>query len=73
VYRSYQVRRSEPLEKLKQIAEVSKELTNVKTSIQAFEHSSDLQNDEKQRIALGENIMRLLLKLETIQVCVTDA
>ncbi|XLR52832.1 hypothetical protein HN51_021049 [Arachis hypogaea] len=73
VYHSYQVRRSEPLEKLKEIAEVSKELTNVKTSIQAFEHSSDLQNDEKQRIALGENIMRLLLKLEIIQICVIDA
>ncbi|RYR55790.1 hypothetical protein Ahy_A06g030965 isoform B [Arachis hypogaea] len=34
---------------------------------QAFEHSSDLQNDEKQRIALGENIMRLMRKLDTIQ------
>ena len=67
VYRGYQVRRSEPLKKLKQIAEVSKELTNVKASVQAFEHSSDLQNDEKQRIALGENIMRLLPKLDTIQ------
>ncbi|XLR62913.1 hypothetical protein S83_021183, partial [Arachis hypogaea] len=33
----------------------------------AFEHSSDLQNDEKQRIALGENIMRLMRKLDTIQ------
>ncbi|MED6139358.1 Large proline-rich protein bag6 [Stylosanthes scabra] len=66
-YRGYQVRRSEPLKKLKQIAEVSKELTNVKDCIQAFEHSSDLQNDEKQRIALSENIMRLLLKLDTIQ------
>ncbi|MED6160628.1 Large proline-rich protein bag6 [Stylosanthes scabra] len=66
-YRGYQVRRSEPLKKLKQIAEVSKELTHVKGCIQAFEHSSDLQNDEKQRIALGENIMRLLLKLDTIQ------
>ncbi|RYR62323.1 hypothetical protein Ahy_A04g019809 isoform A [Arachis hypogaea] len=32
-----------------------------------FEHSSDLQNDEKQRIALGENIMRLMRKLDTIQ------
>ncbi|XP_020970032.1 BAG family molecular chaperone regulator 6-like [Arachis ipaensis] len=38
-----------------------------KLLFQAFEHSSDLQNNEKQRIALGENIMRLLLKLETIQ------
>ncbi|XLS80451.1 hypothetical protein HN51_046282 [Arachis hypogaea] len=67
VYHGYQVRRSEPLKKLKQIALVSKELTNVKASIQAFEHSSDVQNDKKQRIALGENIMRLLLKLDTIQ------
>ena len=70
-YRGYQVRKWEPLKKLKQIAEVSKELTDVRGRIQALEHSSDLQLDEKQKIAIGETIMRLLLKLDTIQVCVT--
>ncbi|XP_027906465.1 BAG family molecular chaperone regulator 6 [Vigna unguiculata] len=66
-YRGYQVRKWEPLKKLKQIDEVRKEVTNVQDRVQAFERSSDLQNDEKQKIAIGENIMRLLLKLDTIQ------
>jgi len=67
-YRGYQVRKWEPLTKLKQIDEVRKELTNVQDRVQAFEKSSDLQNYDKQKIAIGENIMRLLLKLDTIQV-----
>jgi hypothetical protein len=53
---------------LKQIAEVSKEVTNVRDCVKAFEGSSDFQNDGKQKIAIGETIMRLLLKLDTIQV-----
>lgn len=67
-YHGYQARKWEPLKKLKQIAEVSKEVTDVRGRIQALEDSSDLQNDDKQRIAIGETIMRLLLKLDTIQV-----
>ncbi|XP_061349801.1 BAG family molecular chaperone regulator 6 [Gastrolobium bilobum] len=66
-FRGYQVRKWEPLKKLKQIAEVSKEVNDVRDRIQAFEGSSDLQNNDKQRIAIGETIMRLLLKLDTIQ------
>lgn len=66
-YRGYQVRKWEPLTKLKQIDEVRKEVTNVQDRVQAFERSSGLQNDDKQKIAIGENIMRLLLKLDTIQ------
>lgn len=66
-FRGYQVRKWEPLKKLKQLAEVSEEVTNVRGRIQTFEESSDLQSDEKQRISIGETIMRLLLKLDTIQ------
>jgi hypothetical protein len=68
VYRGHLVRKWESLKKLKQIAEVSKEVTNVRDCVKAFEGSSDFQNDGKQKIAIGETIMRLLLKLDTIQV-----
>jgi len=71
VYRGYLVRKWEPLKKLRRIGEVSKEVTYVRERIQAFEGHSDLQNDDKQKIAIGETIMRLLLKLDTIQVCVS--
>ncbi|KAL5171675.1 BAG family molecular chaperone regulator 6 [Glycine soja] len=66
-YRGHQVRKWEALKKLKQIDEVRKEVTDVRDRVQAFERSSDLQNDDKQKIAIGETIMRLLLKLDTIQ------
>ncbi|KAJ1381409.1 IQ motif, EF-hand binding site [Sesbania bispinosa] len=66
-YRGYQVRKWEPLKKIKQIAEVSKEVTDIRGHIQVLEDSSDLQNDDKQKIAIGETIIRLLLKLDTIQ------
>ncbi|CAJ1950295.1 unnamed protein product [Sphenostylis stenocarpa] len=66
-YRGYQVRKWEPLKKLKQIDEVRKEVINVQDCVQAFERSSGLQNDDKQKIAIGETIMRLLLKLDTLQ------
>ncbi|KAK2406928.1 neurofilament medium polypeptide [Trifolium repens] len=67
VYRGHLVRKWESLKKLKQIAEVSKEVTQVRDYVKAFEGSSDFQNDGKQKIAIGETIMRLLLKLDTIQ------
>ncbi|KHN04081.1 BAG family molecular chaperone regulator 6 [Glycine soja] len=65
-YRSYLVRKWELLKKLKQIDEVRKEVTHVQGRVQAFERSLELQNDDKQKIAIGETIMRLLLKLDTI-------
>lgn len=67
VYRGYLVRKSEPLKKLRQIDEVSKEVTYVKDRIEAFGGSSNLQTDDKEKLAIGETIMRLLLKLDTIQ------
>ncbi|KAL2336100.1 hypothetical protein Fmac_010546 [Flemingia macrophylla] len=66
-YRGYHVRKWEPLKKLKQLDEVRKEVTDVQGRVQAFGRSSDIQNDEKQKIAIGETIMRLLLKLDTLQ------
>ncbi|KAF7826115.1 BAG family molecular chaperone regulator 6 [Senna tora] len=66
-YRGFQVRKWELPKKLKQIAEVSKHVADVKHSIQTLESSFDFQNDERQRVTIGETIMRLLLKLDTIQ------
>lgn len=66
-YRGFEVRKSEPLQKLRQIAEISKKVSEVKTRISAIESCSDLQSDDKQLVAVGEKIMSLLLKLDTIQ------
>ncbi|GAU41730.1 hypothetical protein TSUD_349910 [Trifolium subterraneum] len=43
-----------PLKKLRQIAEVSKEVTYVRDRSQAFEGSYDLQKDRTQAIAIGQ-------------------
>jgi hypothetical protein len=69
-YRGYEVRKREPLKKLKQIAEVRHQMLDVQNRIQILELSSDLQIDDKQIAVIGETIMRLLLKLDTIQVCI---
>ncbi|XP_028769275.1 BAG family molecular chaperone regulator 6 [Neltuma alba] len=66
-YRGFQMRKWEPLKKLKQIAEISKHLADVRGSIQALEASSNKQIDEREKVTIGETIMRLLLKLDTIQ------
>ncbi|KAK9280621.1 hypothetical protein L1049_014317 [Liquidambar formosana] len=66
-YRGFEVRRWEPLRKLKQIAAIRKQVDEVRSRIQALESSSDLWRDDKQRVVLGETIMSLLLKLDTIQ------
>lgn len=66
-YRGFEVRRWEPLKKLKQIAKVQEQLVVVKDKIYALESSSDLQKDDQQRLVIGEMIMSLLLKLDAIQ------
>ncbi|XP_059456221.1 BAG family molecular chaperone regulator 6 [Corylus avellana] len=66
-YHGYEVRKREPLKKLKQIAEVRHQMLDVRNRIQILESSSDLQIDNKQIAVIGETIMRLLLKLDTIQ------
>lgn len=66
-YHGYEVRKWEPLKKLKKIAEVHQQVTDVRNRIQNLESSSDLQRDDKQKLVIGETIMRLLLELDTIQ------
>lgn len=67
-YRGFDVRRWEPIKKLKQIAEVQEQIANVKHLIQAIKSSFDIQGRSKQRNIVAETIMSLLLKLDTIQV-----
>ncbi|XP_077212628.1 BCL-2-associated athanogene 6 [Tasmannia lanceolata] len=66
-YRGFEVRRWEPLKKLKQIARVSEQVNDVKEKIHGLETSSRLLQDEKERIVISETIMGLLLQLDTIQ------
>ncbi|KAL3517236.1 hypothetical protein ACH5RR_024138 [Cinchona calisaya] len=69
-YRGYEVRRWEPLKKLKQIANIREEVVELNNRIQALESGFDThegQDNDKLRTMLGENIMNLLLKLDTIQ------
>lgn len=67
-FRGFEVRRWEPLKKLKQIADIREQVADIRNRISTLE-TSDLQKDDKQRVIIGETIMRLLLKLDTIQVC----
>lgn len=66
-YHGYEVRKWEPLKKLRQLADVRQQVADVQNQIQVLESSSDLQRDDKQKVVIGETIMRLLLKLDTIQ------
>ncbi|KAK3194690.1 hypothetical protein Dsin_026000 [Dipteronia sinensis] len=66
-YRGFEVRKLEPLKKLKQMATVREQLAEVRNRIQALESSSDLPKNDKERMVIGEMIMSLLLKLDTIQ------
>lgn len=69
-YRGYEVRRWEPLKKLRQIARICKQVDEIRERIQDIESSAKLQVDEKQQVVLNETIMSLLLQLDTIQVCI---
>lgn len=64
-YRGYDVRKSEPLKKLKQIAEVSEGVSLVKRKIEDLESRKAV--DDKEKAVIGEMIMGLLLKLDSIQ------
>ncbi|KAJ7951246.1 BAG family molecular chaperone regulator 6 [Quillaja saponaria] len=66
-YRGFEVRRCEPLKKLKQMAEVREQMVDVRNRIQALDACIEIQRDDKQKVTIGETIMRLLLKLDTIQ------
>ncbi|XP_020158051.1 uncharacterized protein [Aegilops tauschii subsp. strangulata] len=65
-YRGYHVRRWQPLEKLRKIKNVHKQMQDVEKQLQALEASSK-QPTEKEHIAINETIMNLLLNLDTIQ------
>ncbi|KAM3282446.1 BAG family molecular chaperone regulator 6 [Capsicum chacoense] len=66
-YRGFNVRRWEPLTKLKQIAKIEEQMAGLKNRVQALESSADSGVDNKQRTIMTEVIMGLLLKLDTIQ------
>ncbi|KAK9103788.1 hypothetical protein Sjap_021042 [Stephania japonica] len=63
-YRGYEVRKWEPMKKLKQIAKVREQANELRKRIETLESSTE---GEKERIVLGEMIMNLLLQLDTIQ------
>ncbi|PSS24243.1 Cleaved like [Actinidia chinensis var. chinensis] len=74
-YRRFEVRRWEPLKKMKLIAEVREQVGSVKCRVEALENSPDISSDNKQMVVIGETIMSLLLKLDTIQglhPCIRD-
>lgn len=70
-YRGFQVRKWETLKKLKQMAKVHDEVTKVRKSIVELASSKDTLPDqgklERQKVLIGESIMNLLLRLDTIQ------
>ncbi|KAK1418658.1 hypothetical protein QVD17_27803 [Tagetes erecta] len=68
VYRGFEVRKSQPLKKLRQIYEVKKQVFELRNDIQDLESSYSTANiDGKKKLIIGETIMSLLLKLDTIQ------
>ncbi|KAK1376689.1 hypothetical protein POM88_032882 [Heracleum sosnowskyi] len=65
-YRGFEVRRWEPLKKLKENARIEGELNKVRLDVQNLV-SSGSGNIDKQRMVIGETIMNLLLQLDTMQ------
>ncbi|KAK6239764.1 hypothetical protein QUC31_005233 [Theobroma cacao] len=75
-YRGFEVRKWDPLKKLKQIAKAREQVDEIRNRIQALESFSDPNKDDRQRLLIGEMIMSLPLKLDSIQglhSCVRDA
>lgn len=70
-YRGFEVRRWEPVKKLKRIAKIKEQVKDVHNKMYELEANGLLQVDEKQRAIINENIMCLLLQLDTIQVYFT--
>jgi len=65
-YRGYDVRRWQPLDKLRKIRHVHEQMQGVKKQLQCLEDSCN-KPTQKEQVAIGETIMNLLLKLDTIQ------
>ncbi|KAF7129321.1 hypothetical protein RHSIM_Rhsim10G0141000 [Rhododendron simsii] len=66
-YRGFEVRRWEPLKKMKKIVKVREQVAEIRRCVEAFESSPDISRDKKQKAVIGETIMSLLLELDTIQ------
>ncbi|CAH2057751.1 unnamed protein product [Thlaspi arvense] len=66
-YRGYDVRRWEPIKKLKEIATVREQMGDIKKRMQALEVPTDQHTEEKEMVILGEMVMSLLLKLDSVQ------
>lgn len=66
-YRGYDVRRWQPLDKLREIRDVHEQMQGVKKQLQCLEDSCN-KPTQKEQVAIGETVMNLLLKLDTIQV-----
>ncbi|XP_052193150.1 BAG family molecular chaperone regulator 6 [Diospyros lotus] len=66
-YRGFEVRRLGTLNKLKQMAKLREQVAEVRTRISALESYPDMIKDDRKRLEMGETIMSLLLKLDTIQ------
>ncbi|KAI0524311.1 hypothetical protein KFK09_003677 [Dendrobium nobile] len=64
-FRGFNVRRWKPLDKLQKIAQIRGKLNDLKSQIQNYEGSPEL--DVKQKVIISETIMNLLLQLDTIQ------
>lgn len=69
VYRGYNVRRWDPLEKLKKIRGVHEKAQELMGRLKHVEESA-IQLEKKELLVLSETIMNLLLQLDTIQVCI---
>ncbi|CAN6243817.1 unnamed protein product [Urochloa humidicola] len=65
-YRGYDVRRWQPLDKLRKIWNVHEQMQGVKKQLQCLENSCK-KPTEKEQVAISETIMNLLLKLDTVQ------
>lgn len=68
-YRGYEVRKYDPLEKSKLMAKVREKIAEIRSRIEAL-RSPNVKATDKQIVTIGEMVMNLLLKLDTIQVCV---
>ncbi|XP_072965098.1 uncharacterized protein [Typha angustifolia] len=66
-YRGYQVRRWQPLEKLRKIMHINKQVQDIRRQIQSFEVSHERLEMKQRMVVFGETIMNLLLQLDAIQ------
>ncbi|KAM0833042.1 hypothetical protein ACQ4PT_064530 [Festuca glaucescens] len=65
-YRGYDVRRWQPLEKLRKVRKVHDQMQDLKKQLQGIEAFSK-QLTVKEQVAINETIMNLLLNLDSIQ------